>query len=278
MRANLFLRATVLAAASLVLFPRAVPAQKTVTIEEFARTIQKEIEQRKLGAVALLDLADGNSRVTETTEAVTDDLFADLSALLGSGQARILRAKLPLSSAKESPSAEDPKTLRKFEKFCAKMKCDAMLRGSLLGNPSSMQVVLDILDPRTKAVTVGLSTRLEMTTETQLAWTDPTFTDPPPYAEALKNDVSFPQCNFQPDPGYTEQARNRRIQGFVSMDAVVSREGKMVKLFIKKSLDPGLDHNALNAVRQWRCKPARDGNGNPVTILVPIEIEFRLSN
>jgi protein TonB len=44
---------------------------------------------------------------------------------------------------------------------------------------------------------------------------------------------------------------------------------------ITKSLDPGLDQNAIDAVANFRFKPSMR-NGEPVAVMVSIEINFRL--
>ena len=42
-----------------------------------------------------------------------------------------------------------------------------------------------------------------------------------------------------------------------------------------KSLDRGLDQNTVEAVRQWRFKPA-EKDGKPVRVAATIEVNFRL--
>jgi TonB family protein len=38
-----------------------------------------------------------------------------------------------------------------------------------------------------------------------------------------------------------------------------------------------LDEKAIEAVKKWRFNPARDADGHPVAIAVPMDVTFRLN-
>jgi outer membrane biosynthesis protein TonB len=44
---------------------------------------------------------------------------------------------------------------------------------------------------------------------------------------------------------------------------------------IVKTLDPGLDQNAMDAVDRYRFKPAMR-NGEPVPVMLTVEVAFRV--
>ena len=61
------------------------------------------------------------------------------------------------------------------------------------------------------------------------------------------------------EPIYPQIARRRRIEGLVLLEAILDREGKLEPdVKILESL-PLLDQQAVDAVRQWRFRPARSG-------------------
>ena len=77
------------------------------------------------------------------------------------------------------------------------------------------------------------------------------------------------------EPEYTEEARQARIQGTVVIDVVVEPDGTVTVLGVVKSLNPGLDQRAIEAVSRWRFRPAtRDGQ--PVKVSADVEVNFRL--
>ena len=51
--------------------------------------------------------------------------------------------------------------------------------------------------------------------------------------------------------------------------------GRADDIQVTRSLDPGLDANAVGAVSQWLFKPGTK-DGQPVDVAVTIEINFKL--
>ena len=76
-------------------------------------------------------------------------------------------------------------------------------------------------------------------------------------------------------PKYTPDALALKIQGTVVLEVVVSREGLPTVIRVVRSLDAGLDEEAIAAVREWRFTPGRIGN-TPVDVLVTIWVDFRV--
>ena len=79
------------------------------------------------------------------------------------------------------------------------------------------------------------------------------------------------------DPKYTTEAMRSRIQGVVTLEALVGPDGVVRDVRVVKSLDraTGLDDEALKTARQWRFRPATY-QGQPVAFLVIIEMTFSL--
>jgi protein TonB len=80
------------------------------------------------------------------------------------------------------------------------------------------------------------------------------------------------QC---PEPSYTDPAREANFQGTLLLDVVVSPNGGMKSAKIIRGLPFGLNDKAINAIRQWKFRPATL-NGQPVTVQVMIELAFHL--
>jgi TonB family protein len=85
--------------------------------------------------------------------------------------------------------------------------------------------------------------------------------------------VSPPRLLSQVTPKFTADALERRIQGVVWLEAVVRRDGRAGDVRVQRSLDPGLDEQAILALRQWVFEPGRLGS-TPVDVLVSVVIEF----
>ena len=92
---------------------------------------------------------------------------------------------------------------------------------------------------------------------------------------AVGNGVTAPKAVYIPDPQYTESARKKKIKGTVIIAMIVTAEGKVRELKVIKSLDPGLDEQAVAAVSTWRFEPATK-DGKPVAVHLPVQVTFRL--
>jgi protein TonB len=91
------------------------------------------------------------------------------------------------------------------------------------------------------------------------------------------NGVTSPRVIKEVKPSYTGEAMRARIQGLVTMEAVVMPDGSVGNVQITKSLDStfGLDKEAIKTVKQWRFEPGRR-LGQPVPVLIVIEMTFTL--
>lgn len=87
--------------------------------------------------------------------------------------------------------------------------------------------------------------------------------------------VTAPTLSSRIEPKYTDDARHAHIEGSVTLSLVVDPEGVPRNLKVVRSLDPGLDQKAMEAVSAWRFKPGQK-DGNPVAIQAQVEVTFRL--
>jgi TonB family protein len=91
----------------------------------------------------------------------------------------------------------------------------------------------------------------------------------------IGGEVSAPRIIHKVEPEYTPDAKDAKIEGQVSLQVEISSEGIAQNISVVKSLDPGLDANAVTAVSQWRFKPGMK-DGEPVTVAARIEVNFHL--
>lgn len=85
-----------------------------------------------------------------------------------------------------------------------------------------------------------------------------------------------PRAIFAPDPMYSEEARQNKIQGSVVLWLLVGADGKPSNIKVSRSVGHGLDQEAIDAVKKWTFEPATIG-GKPVPVQINVEVNFRLS-
>src|SRR5688572_30762630 len=74
---------------------------------------------------------------------------------------------------------------------------------------------------------------------------------------------------------YSDEARRRGTTGNVLLEIVITRDGNVGDVSVRRGLGAGLDERAIEAVRQWKFTPARR-LGEPVDVIVEVAVEFTL--
>jgi periplasmic protein TonB len=89
--------------------------------------------------------------------------------------------------------------------------------------------------------------------------------------------VTLPRLIREVKPNYPQAAKDAKIQGSVTVSAVVLEDGKVGEVTVTRSLDTkyGLDEEAVKCVKKWLFTPGTK-DGKPVAVLVEIEIAFTL--
>jgi TonB family protein len=80
----------------------------------------------------------------------------------------------------------------------------------------------------------------------------------------------------KPQPEYTTEARQDKIQGEVLLQVLFTSSGRVEVEKVVRGLGHGLDENAEAAARQIKFKPARQ-DGQPVDFPAIVRIEFALA-
>jgi periplasmic protein TonB len=89
--------------------------------------------------------------------------------------------------------------------------------------------------------------------------------------------VTEPKPIFAPEAEFSDEARRAKYEGTVVVTLIVDAQGNPQNVHVTRSLGMGLDEKALEAVRQYKFKPAMDKSTNkPVPVLLSIEVRFRL--
>jgi periplasmic protein TonB len=87
--------------------------------------------------------------------------------------------------------------------------------------------------------------------------------------------VSAPQLIFAPDPEFSDEARRAKYQGVCVVSLIVDAHGDPQRVQVVRHLGMGLDEKAVEAVKQYKFKPATL-QGKPVPVEVNIEVNFRI--
>jgi protein TonB len=87
--------------------------------------------------------------------------------------------------------------------------------------------------------------------------------------------VRPPVAIFTPDAEFSEEARKAKFSGNVVVSLWVDENGNPSHIRVARGVGLGLDEKAVEAVRQYKFKPAML-NGKPVKVDLNIEVNFQI--
>ena len=90
-----------------------------------------------------------------------------------------------------------------------------------------------------------------------------------------RNGVTMPEAIYSPEPSFSDEARKAKFQGIVMLMVVVGKDGRPYNIRVRQSLGMGLDEQAIEAVRNWRFRPATF-HGQPVATQIAVQVDFHL--
>ena len=105
---------------------------------------------------------------------------------------------------------------------------------------------------------------------------EPAETSPPSAGPRRIGDgVSAPILIYSVEPELSEEARKNKIEGNVLVGFWVDTDGKPSHIRVLRGIGYGLDENAVEAVRQYKFKPAME-NGKPVLVELNAEVNYQI--
>jgi protein TonB len=87
--------------------------------------------------------------------------------------------------------------------------------------------------------------------------------------------ISTPKIIYSVDPEFSDEARRAKYQGIVVISLIVDAQGNPQHVRVIRNLGMGLDEKAVEAVKQYKFKPALM-QGKPVPVEINIEVNFQL--
>ena len=80
---------------------------------------------------------------------------------------------------------------------------------------------------------------------------------------------------YSVEPEFSDEARRAKYQGICVVSLIVDKSGNPQSIQIVRALGMGLDQKAIDAVRQYKFRPAFY-HGNPVPVYINVEVNFRI--
>ncbi len=92
----------------------------------------------------------------------------------------------------------------------------------------------------------------------------------------IGGDISKPQVISSVDPEFTDEARRAKYQGVVLVGLIVDAQGNPQNVHVVRAIGYGLDEKAVEAVKQYKFRPAMKQGKGPVPVQLSIYVNFRI--
>ena len=86
-------------------------------------------------------------------------------------------------------------------------------------------------------------------------------------------DLSAPVAELKVDPAYPAELRRARVEGMVTLYAIIHRDGTISDIRVLRGVDERLNENAKIALMKWRFRPGTK-HGSAVDIEAVVQIPF----
>jgi len=97
-----------------------------------------------------------------------------------------------------------------------------------------------------------------------------------PAPSASSADLTGPVPTRKVDPRYPPALIQEKVEGEVVLYAVIRKDGSVDSIQVVRGVDDRLDSNAMDALSQWKFKPAERA-GDPVELEAIVRIPFRVA-
>jgi TonB family protein len=146
---------------------------------------------------------------------------------------------------------------------------------AMVRRPALAFRVASILDPARPRTRAGLGARTSIIAGIIALLISCTFLQAAKVHKIGEPGLTPPKVASKTEPQYTPEAREAKIEGTTVLTLVINENGLADNLQVQRSLDPGLDQKAIEAVQQWRFEPGRLED-KAVAVMATIEINWRL--
>jgi TonB family protein len=245
-------------------------------ISKLAAQIAEPLQKAHLTKVVVADLSGpdkqkhpvGRWLAEQLTKSIQSD-FPSLDVIVGPPLQGVDSGKSDSGDAKVESANE--------KVWAKKLGAKVIIGGSYARISKGIGVSLEATNPahpgRSLSQTTGL---IPISADITALSPDPIPSPKGGIARGGTGGTTLPSCILCPTPTYTDKARAAKYQGVVVLQVTVSSEGRAKNISVVQGPGMGLEEKSIEAVMKWKFKPALGADGDPVDVLVPIEVTFRL--
>jgi len=252
------------------------PPPADPAIRKLAAQIAKPLQKASATKVVVADLSGPDRQTHPVGRWLADQLSTSLKSDFP-GLDVIVRASQESAGSEDEDPTYPLTVSAKKKEWARKLGASVIITGSYARISKGIGVSITAANLARLVPPIGQANGLISISEEIAALSaDPVPSWKGSIAKAGMGGTSVPSCLHCPSPKYSDKARAAKYQGTVVLQVTISVEGRATNISVVKGPGMGLEEKSIEAVRKWKFKPAIDAEGNPVAVIVPIEVSFSL--
>jgi TonB family protein len=244
-------------------------AATPVDLDSLAEKLAPEIDKSAIKSIAVVDFVSADGTPTDLGWYLANKL-SDGIAIKSPATLIIDRTRLQQLGLASGPSlsAED------LKRIGTASNADAIASGKIEITPEKYLITVTLLKAADGSTLASVTHSLPHSRMLDLLSPagDHALVAKPARAGVMG--VGVPACLYCPVPANTNQWRSNQPQNVI-LQVVISIAGSAEKISVVRSPGYFLSERAVEAVSDWKFRPAPGEDGKPTTVIVPIEVTFK---
>jgi TonB family protein len=246
-------------------------AATPVDLDSLAEKLAPEIDKSNVKSIAVLDFVSADGTPIDLGWYLANKL-SDGIALKSPAILLVDRTRLQQLGLASAP-AVSPEDLKRFG---TTSNADAIISGKIEITPEKYLITVTLLKAADGSTIASVAHSLPHSRMLDLLGPTGDHALVAKPARAGVMGVGVPACLYCPVPANAAQWRSNQPQNVI-LQVVISIAGSAEKISVVRSPGYALSERAVEAVSDWKFRPAPGEDGKPTTVIVPIEVTFKAS-
>ena len=246
-------------------------AATPVDLDSLAEKLAPEIDKAGVKSIAVVDFVSADGTPIDLgwylANKLSDGIVLKSPAVLLVDRTRLQQLGLSSGSAL---SADD------LKRIGTASSADAIVSGKIEITPEKYLITATLLKAADGAIIASVAHSLPHSRMLDLLSPSGDHSAGAKPVRAGVMGVGVPACLYCPVPANTAQWRSNQPQNVI-LQVVISMAGAAEKISVVRSPGYFLSERAVEAVSEWKFRPAPGEDGKPTTVIVPIEVTFKTS-
>lgn len=248
-----------------------VRAATPIDLDSLAEKLAPEIGKAGVKSVAVLDFVAADGQPTDLGWYLANKL-SDSIVLKGSATMVVDRTRLQQLNL----ASGDPRSAEGLKQIGTSVGADAVVSGKFEITPEKYLITVTLLKVSDGSTIISVAHSLPHSRILDLLSPTGDHASSAKPSRAGVMGVGVPVCLYCPIPADTGRWRTNQSQSVV-LQVIISIAGAAEKISVVRSPGYFLSERAIEAVSEWKFRPAPGEDGKPTTVIVPIEVTFKTS-